>query len=237
MIIINNLNTDITNDNNLPSSQQQGLSNLLSTFCSNLATNVNNYLQNINASTIWVSLLNTGTLTSIIKNELLYWTYAYDSLTLLSWWNANVTSLSWQVAVNIGVYLNNWYNAVLLSGNNSILQTIINNNLGNNTNATSNNYNVTSALNSNSNLTISSINSNGSNQLNNMSLDTTPLQQSQGAFNNNQNTVVDGLQIANFLQQNFLNFTKTLKQVLFNVFKEYVTPLTNLDQTQRSFNW
>lgn len=229
---INNLITDLNNDSTLLTQFQ--------TFCNTLANNITTNLtsfccsNSINRNVL--TWLNTN-LQNMIQNNLSYWTYAYESSTLISWWTNNVFQLATNISVNFGLWFMNWLNAFNLASSYQIISQIVENNLSNQTTNNTSTYKVESALNSDSNLTIQNINDNSTVNNETMNQDTTPLKQSNADFNSNQTNDLQGVNIANFLQTNFQPFQQKFEQVLYDTFKVYLLPFNNLDNSTRGFNW
>ena len=239
MTIINNMNQDLTNDSNLLDSYN--------TFCSNLATNVSNNLTNLlingayvnNTFTNWLQ----NNLNSILSGSLQYYTYAYETSNLLAWWTANINLISIQLTTDLAPYFLNWINSFQLLNNPNLLTTLIESNFATVVSSGSNNYNVNSALNNNSNLTIANANNN-SNLINNNSLgnrtmseDTTPIKESQAQFNAGASSDMNGINIANFLLTITANLKTIFKQQLELWLKPYLLQFNNLDPNERSYNW
>lgn len=239
MTIINNMNQDLNNDSTLLTSYN--------TFCTNLATNITNNLTNLLANTVAINQNFSNwlqhNLSSVLTGSLQYYTYAYETSNLLSWWTANINLISIQLTTDLAPYFLNWLNAFQLLNSNNILNNITSNNLATVVNSGSNNYNVNSALNNNSNLTISNANDN-SNDINNvslsndaMSIDTTPAKESQAQFNSGISNDVNGVNIANFMLSITSNIQTTFKKQLENWLKPYLLQFNNLDSNERSYNW
>ena len=240
MTIINNMNQDLSNDSNLLDSYN--------TFCSNLATNVSNNLTNLITNSAYVN--NTFTnwlknnLNSVLSGSLQYYTYAYQTSTLLSWWAANINLISIQLTTDLTPFFLNWINTYNLQNNTNVLSQLNSNNFATIVNSGSNNYNVNSALNNNSNLTISNAN-NESNIINDnytlsngtMSNDTTPIKESQAQFNAGVSSDMNGINIANFLLTITANLKTIFKQQLELWLKPYLLQFNNLDPNERSYNW
>ena len=229
---INNLITDLNNNSTLLSQFQ--------TFCENLANDVTNNLNTFYFSgslngniTNWLS----DNLTNMIQNNLSYWTYAYESSTLISWWSNNVQQLSTNITIDFGLWFMNWLNAFNYASSYSVINTLINNNFQNQTTNNNSTYQVESALNSDSNLTIQNINNNASSSNNAMDQDSTPLKQSNANFNTSQINDLQGVNIANFLQTNFQSFQQKFEQVLYSTFKTYLLQFNDLDNSTRGFSW
>ena len=239
MTIINNMNQDLANDSTLLDSYNS--------FCTNLASNVKNNLTNLLTNTVTLnqnfSSWLQNNLSSVLTGSLQYYTYAYETSNLLSWWTANINLISIQLTTDLAPYFLNWLNAFQLLNSNNILNNVTSNNLATVVNSGSNNYNVNSALNNNSNLTISNVNNN-SNDINNVSLsndamseDATPIKESQAQFNSGISNDMNGVNIANFFLSINSNLQSTFKQQIEKWLKPYLLQFNNLDNNERSFNW
>ena len=238
-MIINSMNQDLTNDSSLLT--------VYTTFCSNVATNVSNNLTNllINSSyqnTTFTNWLQNN-LNSILSGSLQYYTYAYQTQNLLSWWTANINLISIQLTTDLAPYFLNWINSFQLLNNTNLLTALTSSNLATVVNSGSNNYNVNSALNNNSNLTISNANA-SSNAINNNSLnngamgyDDTPIKETQAQFNAGVSSDMNGVNIANFLITITANLKDTFKQKIELWLKPYLLKFNDLDSNERSYNW
>lgn len=238
-MVINNMNQDLTNDANLLT--------IYNNFCTNLATDVSNNLTNLltlstysnNNFTNWLS----DNLTNVLSGSLQYYTYAYETDSLLSWWTANINLISIQLTTDLAPYFLNWMNAYQLLNNTSLLTQLLNTNYSTIINSGSNNYNVNSALNNSSNLTISNANANSNiinnNSLNNsaMDADNTPIKESQAQFNSGTSSDMNGVNIANFLLSITTNLKTTFKKQIEEWLKPYLLKFNDLDSNERSFNW
>lgn len=142
----------------------QGLQSQFNNFTSNLANQIYTMLNNLtyvngNPGNMLPQLIvSQNNIQSWLSGTLPYWTYAYDSVSLISWWNANYLALAQQIVMDIGPYMANWYNIMQFANDNNIMDFLLGNLLGNAETRSSTNYGVKSALNSNSNLTMSSLN-------------------------------------------------------------------------------
>ena len=239
MIIINNMNQDLSNDSSLLDSYN--------TFCSNLATNVSNNLTNLIINSAYVNNSFTNwlqnNLNGILSGSLQYYTYAYETSNLLAWWTANINLISIQLTTDLAPYFLNWINSFQLLNNPNLLTTLIESNFATVISSGSNNYNVNSSLNNNSNLTIANANNN-SNLINNnslgngtMSQDSTPIKESQAQFNNGISNDLNAVNIANFLLTITNNLKTTFKQQIELWLKPYLLQFNNLDSNERSYNW
>lgn len=209
-----------------------------SNFCTNLANQVLNNLQQLTTYWSGATFYNwlQNNLTNCITGCLQYWTYAYDTQTLLAWWTNNMNQIALDMVINFTPYFIAWCNAISIMGNENIINTLIDNQLATTSTNTNSNYHVQSALNSNSNLTIQNINSQGTNN-SAMSSDTTPLKDSNGDFNNTSTNNVDNLQIANIMMNSFKEFNQNFKKVLYETFKDYLLPFNDIDNNVEGFNW
>ena len=229
---INNLITDLNNDSTLLTQFQS--------FCQQLATDVTSnlnmfyYSGSLNTNiTNWLNDM----LETMIQNNLSYWTYAYESSTLIAWWTNNVNQLATNISIDFGLWFMNWLNAFNYASSYSVINTLINNNFQNQTSNNNSTYQVESALNSDSNLTIENINQNANSSNNAMDQDSTPLKQSNANFNTSQINDLQGVNIANFLQTNFQPFQQKFEQVLYSTFKTYLLQFNYLDNSTRGFSW
>lgn len=236
---INNMNQDLTNN--------ASLLTIYTAFCNNLANNISNNLNNLIFSNNSLSQPFTTWITQYLNNTLVgslqYYTYAYETSTLLNWWTANINLIGIQLTTDLSPYFLNWINAFQIINNSGILNNITGSQLATVVNSGSNNYNVNSALNSNSNLTISQANSN-SNTINNYNLlngtmddDTTPIKESQAQFNSGVSSDSNGVNIANFLLNTTANIQSTFKKQLENWLQPYLLQFNDLDNSTRRFNW
>ena len=130
----------------------------------------------------------------------------------------------------------NWLNAFNYASSYSVINQLVNNNFQNQTTNNNSVYQVESALNSDSNLTIQNINNNASQINNAMDQDSTPLKQSNANFNTSQINDLQGVNIANFLQTNFQSFQQKFEQVLYSTFKTYLLQFNDLDNSTRGFS-
>ena len=260
--MINTLQQDITGDST------GNLNNLWLQFLNSISNEIYNVMNLASTSSSVFNLFSQQWIYQVLQNELSMWVYQYDSLTLLTWWNNNYMLLASEVGVPLSIFIANWYNNNQVVLNQNITNFVINNNLGNMTVNSANNYDVNSALNNNSQLTMSEINSNGagaqslqqgngnyntylgwgkqwtvpvmstsSASLQNMSADTTPIKDSHGSFQGSNSTTVEGVQIANFMMESYKYLTTTLRKIIFDVFKRFVTPVNNIDNNVEGFNW
>ena len=256
-IKINTLNQDISADST------GTLSTLWENFLFNLSGQIALYMdlndeENAGGNLSWVS---QQFFQNILQNELGYWTYAYDTNTLLNWWNNNYITLAMEIAVPLTSFLSNWCNANKISLNSNLLNLVLNNSLGSVRNTSTSNYDVNSVLNSNSNLSIADINKqintstnannstvgiNGQtdtsytlgNTNNQMSLDNNPIKDSHGNFNGSVETNIDSSIITPYLVDSYKYLTTTFRQIVFSVFKRFVCPIYNLDDDNiEGFNW
>lgn len=243
------------------------LQNTFNNFISNLTSAVGNYLgyanpNNVSIIGLWNNLSNI--ITTCFSGQLGNWTYAYDTQTLLTLWNNNYQQLAFNIVAEGGLYFLNLTNSYLnaLNGNGQTLNTVAGNNFGDVNTGASSNYHAESSLNSNSNQTMSALNTqfntinggggfsyqwnpngvasyvNGVNVGNNaMSNDTTPVAKTNGDFAGNTTNQINGIQVATFLQTNFKDFTLKMNEVLYGVFKTYLLPLNDIDQNIGGFNW
>ena len=229
---INNLITDLNNDSTLMTQFQ--------TFCENLANDVTSNLVgfcfNGSLNSNIQSWLNNN-LQNMIQNNLSYWTYAYESITLLTWWTNNVIQLAINISIDFGLWFMNWLNAFNYASSYSVINQLVNNNFQNQTTNNNSAYQVESVLNSDSNLTIQNINDNANQSNNAMDQDSTPLKQSNANFNTSQINDLQGVNIANFLQTNFQSFQQKFEQVLYSTFKVYLLQFNDLDNSTRGCSW
>ena len=166
-----------------------------------------------------------------------------------------------EISIDWGLWFNDWYNAYFISSDNALSTFVVGNNLGNFTMTNSNDYNIQSSLNNNANTTIASVNANIANSsgselntaytnfgTNNLTLeggivnqatlnDSTPAKQSANQINVGTSNSVDGVSIAQFLQNNFSQLLQGWRTMLYKCFKRFILPFNNLDDSQRSFNW
>lgn len=238
-MVINNMNQDLTNDSTLLTTY--------TTFCSNLATNVSNNLTNLIVGNVtlnpsfqtWLS----NNLNSVLSGSLQYYTYAYDTEQLLSWWTVNINFISIQLTTDLAPYFLNWINSYNLLNNIELINQLASSNLATVINSGSNNYNVNSALNNNSNLTISNANASSNtinnNNLNNgaMGYDNTPIKETQAQFNAGVSSDMNGVSIGNFLLNITSSLNTTFKKQIELWLKPYLLKFNNLDQSERSYNW
>ena len=238
-MIINNMNQNLINDSSLLT--------LYNLFCTNLATNLINNLTNLLIDSTYQNATFTNwlqtNLNTILSQSLRYYTYAYQTQNLLSWWNANIHLISIQLTTDLAPYFLNWINSFQLLNNTNLLASLTATNLATVINSGSNNYNVNSALNNNTNLTISSANNN-SNIINNnsvsnnaMSQDTTPVKETQAQFNAGISSDMNGVSIGNFLLNITNSLNTTFKKQIELWLKPYLLKFNDLDSNERSYNW
>lgn len=249
--IINNLYQDLQSNDTWNTE--------FNSFITSLASNVQTWLgyanyNSVSGQGLWTQLNNI--IAECFRGQLVNWTYAYDTSTLLTLWANNIQQLALNIVANAGLYLVNFSNGFLnaVNGNNQTLNNISSNDFGDVNTSANSSYHAETSLNNNSGLNLQTINNNFDNdegfsvngnigngfiQLDNnaMSSDTTPIKQSDGTFSGNTTNNLQGVAIATFLEQNYKNFEKKIQEVLYDTFKVYLLPFNDIDKNVEGFNW
>ena len=255
------LYVDINSNSNL----SLNFTNFITNLINNFQTYIGDYnTQQFSTAGGYISISNS--LQNIIQGQLENWTYAYDSQTLLTLWNNNCQQIALNLASDFGLYFLNFANAyyMALAGASQTTNLVSGWSFGTVSSTAGSEYTANTSLNSNSEQTLSGINSNfnsvnsngeagfnygwnpnGTDSYSNgvninnsaMSSDTTPIKDSSGTFHGNSTNQIQGVEVAKFLQENFKTFQNKLRDVLYDCFYEYLLPVNNLDNDIWGYNW